>query len=203
MWQDAKNAFTNLMRGLMRVACRHTDAGFGADARNHGGHDGRHDGRIMDYLVGAAPYVHRDETPIRINGRRGYVWLVCWNDAAYVACTHTGGRVVLALYFSRLVDKPSVTDRFHSAAMCHRTASVDTFVRPSLSGISRSSGLTSIPISSTTKLTVTVPVSSSMFTFMHSIIIMRLGASCIGHIVKGSTVTVMGSNVEMTVLAPL
>ena len=68
--------------------------------------------RIMDYLVETAPYVHRDETPIRINGRWGYVWPVCWNDAVYMVCTHSRGRAVLDLHFSRLADKPSVTDRY-------------------------------------------------------------------------------------------
>ena len=67
---------------------------------------------IMDYLVDVAPYVHRDETPIRINGRWGYVWLVCWNDAVYMVCAHSRGRAVLDLHFSRLVGKPSVTDQY-------------------------------------------------------------------------------------------
>ena len=68
--------------------------------------------RIMNYLVETAPYVHRDETPVRINGRWGYVWPVCWNDAVYMVCTRSKGRAVLDLHFSRLADKPSVTDRY-------------------------------------------------------------------------------------------
>ena len=67
---------------------------------------------IEDHIAGTAPYIGRDESPIRYNARRGYAWIVVAGDAVY--CVVVGGRgsAVLEIHFAAFRDIPSVTDEY-------------------------------------------------------------------------------------------
>ena len=68
--------------------------------------------RVRDYIIENATYVHRDETPIRIGGKWGYVWLVCWGSAVFVIVVGSRSREVMSVYFAGMHDIPSVTDEY-------------------------------------------------------------------------------------------
>ena len=68
--------------------------------------------RILEYMVAFATFVQFDETPIRIAGAQGYVWLACWGDAVYMVCVFSRSAAVLDAHFPGLKDKPAVTDQY-------------------------------------------------------------------------------------------
>ena len=70
---------------------------------------------VRDYIIKHAAYVRRDETPIIIAGKIGYVWLVCWGPAVFVIVGSRARAVIDA--FSGMRDILSVTDEY--AAYCH------------------------------------------------------------------------------------
>ncbi len=61
-------------------------------------------------MVACATFVQFDETPARIAGARGCVWLACRGDAACMACVASRGAAVLDARFPGLEDKPAATD---------------------------------------------------------------------------------------------
>jgi len=60
---------------------------------------------VRDYIIKHAVYVYRDETPIIITGKTGYVWLVCWGPAVFVV-VGSRARVVIDASFSGMHDIP-------------------------------------------------------------------------------------------------
>ena len=64
---------------------------------------------IMD-TMSQAPYIQMDESWIKINGKKGYVWLATVMDATYIVVNPSRSAVVLDLHFSRLYDIPVVVD---------------------------------------------------------------------------------------------
>ena len=60
---------------------------------------------IMD-TISQAPYIQMDESWIKINGKKGYVWLVTVKDATYIVVNPSRSAVVLDLHFSRLYNIP-------------------------------------------------------------------------------------------------
>ena len=66
---------------------------------------------IMD-TISQAPYIQMDESWIKINGKKGYVWLVTVKDATYIVVNPSRSAVVLDLHFSRLYDIPVVVDGY-------------------------------------------------------------------------------------------
>ena len=66
---------------------------------------------IID-TISQAPYIQMDESWIKINGKKGYVWLVTVKDATYIVVNPSRSAVVLDLHFSRLYDIPVVVDGY-------------------------------------------------------------------------------------------
>ncbi len=66
---------------------------------------------IMDRMADA-PYIQMDESYIKINGKRGYAWLVTIKDATYVVVAHTRAAAVLELHFAGLLGIPVVVDGY-------------------------------------------------------------------------------------------
>ena len=66
---------------------------------------------IID-TISQAPYIQMDESWIKINGKKGYVWLVTVRDATYIVVNPSRSAVVLDLHFSRLYDIPVVVDGY-------------------------------------------------------------------------------------------
>ena len=54
---------------------------------------------VRDYIIKHAAYVHRDETPVIIAGKIGYVWLVCWGPAVFVVVAGSRARAVMDVFF--------------------------------------------------------------------------------------------------------
>ena len=67
---------------------------------------------VRDYIIEHATYVHRDEMPIIIAGKIGYVWLVCWGPAVFIVVAGSRARAVLDVFFSGMHDIPSITDEY-------------------------------------------------------------------------------------------
>ena len=67
---------------------------------------------IEDHIAGTAPYIGRDESPIRYNARRGYAWIVVAEDAVYCVVVGSRGSAVLEIHFAAFRDIPSVTDEY-------------------------------------------------------------------------------------------
>ena len=68
-------------------------------------------GRILDRIA-AAPFVQFDESVLKMNGRRGYVWLATAGDATYLVAAPSRGAAVLDLHFGRLLGIPVVSDGY-------------------------------------------------------------------------------------------
>ena len=66
---------------------------------------------IMD-TMSQAPHIQMDESWIKINGKKGYVWLATVMDATYIVVNPSRSAVVLDLHFSRLYDIPVVVDGY-------------------------------------------------------------------------------------------
>lgn len=67
---------------------------------------------VHEYMAARATYLHRDETPVIINGKRGYAWIACWGQAVMVVVAGSRARDVMTAFFSKLHDIPSVTDEY-------------------------------------------------------------------------------------------
>ena len=66
---------------------------------------------ILD-RISEAPFVQFDESSLKMNGRKGYVWLVTTGDATYLVAAPSRAAIVLDRYFSRLLDMPVVVDGY-------------------------------------------------------------------------------------------
>ena len=64
---------------------------------------------ILD-CISEAPFVQFDESSLKMNGRKGYVWLVTTGDATYLVAAPSRAAIILDRYFSRLLDIPVVVD---------------------------------------------------------------------------------------------
>ena len=68
-------------------------------------------GEILDHIA-EAPFVQFDESPIRMNGRQGYVWLATVRDATYIVAAPSRAAAVLDIYFGRILGVPAVSDGY-------------------------------------------------------------------------------------------
>ena len=66
---------------------------------------------ILDHIA-EAPFVHMDESPIRMNGRQGYVWLATIWDATYIVAAPSRAAAVLDMHFGRILGVPVVSDGY-------------------------------------------------------------------------------------------
>ena len=59
--------------------------------------------------------VQFDESPIKINGKRGYVWLATiTKDATYITVSPSRSAAVLDQYFASLLNMPVVVDGYNA-----------------------------------------------------------------------------------------
>ena len=68
-------------------------------------------GEIPDHIAEAL-FVQFDESVFKMNGRRGYVWLVTAGDAMYLVAAPSRAAAVLDLHFGRLLGIPVVSDGY-------------------------------------------------------------------------------------------
>ena len=68
---------------------------------------------IME-AIRAAAWIGIDETPIIINGKRGYVWLVRTDKATYVVVTPSRAGEVIPTFFAELVGKRAMVDGYRA-----------------------------------------------------------------------------------------
>ena len=59
-----------------------------------------------------APFIQFDESPISIDGKKGYAWLVTAGKLTYIVVSPSRAAAVLELHFSGLLDKPLVSDGY-------------------------------------------------------------------------------------------
>ena len=62
--------------------------------------------------ISRAAFVQFDESVVRMNGRRGYVWLATAGDATYLVAAPSRAAAVLELHFGGLLGMPAVTDGY-------------------------------------------------------------------------------------------
>ena len=62
--------------------------------------------------ISRAAFVQFDESVVRMNGRRGYVWLATAGDATYLVAAPSRAAAVLDLHFRGLLGMPAVTDGY-------------------------------------------------------------------------------------------
>ena len=67
--------------------------------------------KILD-RISEAPFVQFDESSLKMNGRKGYVWLVTTGDATYLVAAPSRAAIILDKYFSRLLGMPVVVDGY-------------------------------------------------------------------------------------------
>ena len=58
--------------------------------------------------ISEAPFVQFDESSLKMNGRKGYVWLVTTDDATYLVAAPSRAAIILDKYFGRLLHMPVV-----------------------------------------------------------------------------------------------
>ena len=68
-------------------------------------------GEILDHIA-EAPFVQFDEAPVRMNGKRGYIWLATIRDATYIVAAPSRGAAVLDIHFGKILDVPAVSDGY-------------------------------------------------------------------------------------------
>ena len=66
---------------------------------------------ILDHIA-EAPFVQFDESPIRMNGRQGYIWLATIGDATYIVAAPSRAAAVLEIHFGRILGVPIVSDGY-------------------------------------------------------------------------------------------
>ena len=59
-----------------------------------------------------APFVQLDESPIRMNGRRGCIWLATVRDATYIVAAPGRAAAVLDIHFGSILGVPAVSDGY-------------------------------------------------------------------------------------------
>ena len=68
-------------------------------------------GEILDH-ISEASFVQLDESPIRMNGKRGCVWLATVRDATYVVAAPSRAAAVLDIHFGKILGVPVVSDGY-------------------------------------------------------------------------------------------
>ena len=66
---------------------------------------------ILNHIAEAA-FVQFDESVFKMNGRKGYVWLVTVEDATYLVAAPSRAAAVLDLHFGKLLGIPVVSDGY-------------------------------------------------------------------------------------------
>ena len=66
---------------------------------------------ILDH-ISEAPFVQLDESPIRMNGRQGYIWLATVRDATYIVAAPSRAAAVLDIHFGSILGVPAVSDGY-------------------------------------------------------------------------------------------
>ena len=66
---------------------------------------------IQDH-ISMADFAGFDEAVMRMNGKKGYIWLVTTPDATYVVAAPSREAIILELYFQKMLHLPSVTDGY-------------------------------------------------------------------------------------------
>ena len=67
--------------------------------------------QILDRIA-KATFVQFDESSFKMNGKRGYVWLVTTEDATYLVAAPSRAAIILDTYFGKLLDMPIVSDGY-------------------------------------------------------------------------------------------
>ena len=62
--------------------------------------------------ISEASFVQFDESSLKMNGKKGYVWLVTTGDATYLVAAPSRAAIILDKYFSRLLGMPVVVDGY-------------------------------------------------------------------------------------------
>ena len=68
-------------------------------------------GKILGHIA-EAPFVQFDGSVFKMNGRKGYVWLVTAGDATYLVAAPSRAAAVLDLHFGSLLGIPVVSDGY-------------------------------------------------------------------------------------------
>ena len=66
---------------------------------------------ILDHVL-VAPFAQFDESPFKMNGKKGYVWLVTTKDATYLVAAPSRAAAVLDVHFGRPYGVPVVIDGY-------------------------------------------------------------------------------------------
>ena len=53
-----------------------------------------------------ALFVQFDESPVKMNGKRGYIWLATIRDATYIVAAPSRGAAVLDIHFGKILGYP-------------------------------------------------------------------------------------------------
>ena len=67
--------------------------------------------QILDRIA-KATFVQFDESSFKMNGKKGYVWLVTTEDATYLVAAPSRAAIILDTYFGKLLDMPIVSDGY-------------------------------------------------------------------------------------------
>ena len=62
-------------------------------------------------------FVQFDESPIKISGKKGYVWVVTTTDVTYLVVSPSRGAAVLDMHFAPLLNMPVVVDGYNAYNM--------------------------------------------------------------------------------------
>ena len=62
--------------------------------------------------IAEAPFVQFDESSFKMNGKKGYVWLVTTKDATYLVAAPSRAAIMLDRHFGRLLGMPVVVDGY-------------------------------------------------------------------------------------------
>ena len=62
--------------------------------------------------ISEASFVQFDESSFKMNGKKGYVWLVTTDDATYLVAAQSSAAIIPDKYFSKLLDMPVVVDGY-------------------------------------------------------------------------------------------
>ena len=66
---------------------------------------------ILDHIA-EAPFMRTDESPVRMNGKRGYIWLATVGDATYIVAAPGRAAAVLDIHFGKILGVPVVSDGY-------------------------------------------------------------------------------------------
>ena len=68
-------------------------------------------GQILSRIAEAS-FIQFDESSFKMNGKKGYVWLVTTLDATYLVAAPSRAAIMLDTYFGKLLDMPVVADGY-------------------------------------------------------------------------------------------